>query len=222
MKKKTAVLFGATGLTGSHVLQQLIKDERYNRIKIFARSDLPVKNDKAKIIKTSLEDLHKYENEITGHEVFCCLGTTIKKAGTRDNFKKVDLEFPAKIAEIASRNEIPGFLMISSIGADIQSSNFYLKTKGEAEKAVQEFSFKKVVILRPSMLMGKRNEFRFAEEVGKVIIRPFIFLMRGRLRKYRPVDAERVATAMIKLANIDTDKNIFESHEIVNLTLTEQ
>lgn len=220
MQKKTAILFGATGLTGSHVLQNLLKDERYEIIKVFTRSELGDRSDKIEIIKTSLEELDKHKDRINGHDVFCCLGTTIKKAGSRDNFRKVDLEFPAKIAEIASNNKVPNFLMISSIGADADSSSFYLRTKGEAEKAIQQFSFNKVVILRPSMLLGKRGEFRLLEEAGKLIMFPLRFLLRGRLRKYRAIDAQRVARAMVKFANITTNKSVFESHEIELFTRT--
>ncbi len=214
MQNKTAILFGATGLTGAQVLQKLVQDERYEKIIVFTRSVPKIKSSKLEIINTPLEYLDKYENEIRGNDVFCCLGTTIKKAGSKEIFRKVDLEFPAKIAAIAHKNEVPNFLIISSIGANPYSSNFYLRTKGEAEKAIQKYNFKKVVILRPSMLLGKRSEFRFMEEAGKLIMFPLRFLLRGKLKKYRAIDSERVAKAMVKFANITTSKSIFESHEI--------
>ncbi len=214
MHKKTAILFGATGLTGSLLLTKLIQDERYETIKVFTRSVPDARSDKLQIINIDLEDLEKYSDEISGNDLFCCLGTTIKKAGTKDNFRKVDLEWPALIASIAHKNGVPNFLMISSIGADPGSSNFYLRTKGEAEKAVQQYDFKKTVILRPSMLLGKRKEFRLLEELGKIIMKPVKLILRGKLKKYRPIDAERVAKAMIKFANTTTSKYVFESHEI--------
>ena len=214
MQKKTAIIFGATGLTGSLVLKKLIRDERYEKIKVFTRSEPEIKSDKMEVIKTDLENLEKYSDEIAGDDVFCCLGTTIKKAGSKENFKKVDLDWPALIAKIASKNKVPNFLMISSIGADPKSANFYLRTKGEAENAVRQHDFYKVVILRPSMLLGKRSEFRFFEELGKLVMVPLKFLFIGKLRKYRPINSERVASAMIKFANITTSKYVFESHEI--------
>ncbi len=214
MQKKTAVLFGATGLTGNLVLGILAKDERYEKIRVFTRSELTVNSDKIEVIVTDLENLDSLADNIKGHDLFCCLGTTIKKAGSKENFRKVDFEFPVKIAEIASKNEVPNFILISSIGADPQSSNFYLKTKGEAEEAIQKSGFKKLVILRPSMLLGKRKEFRLLEEAGKLVMLPLKFILKGRLRKYRAIDAERVAKAMVKFANITTSKKIFESHEI--------
>ncbi len=214
MQKKTAVLFGATGLTGNLVLGILAKDERYEKIRVFTRAELSVNSDKIEVIVTDLENLDSLADNIKGHDLFCCLGTTIKKAGSKENFRKVDFEFPVKIAEIASKNEVPNFILISSIGADPQSSNFYLKTKGEAEEAIQKSGFKKLVILRPSMLLGKRKEFRLLEEAGKLVMLPLKFILKGRLRKYRAIDAERVAKAMVKFANITTSKKIFESHEI--------
>lgn len=214
MPGKTAILFGATGLTGSIVLQNLVQDERYENIKVFSRSQLTVKNDKIKLFQTNLEDIEQFSGDITGDDLFCCLGTTIKKAGSKDNFRKVDLYFPVKIAEIASRNNVSNFLMISSIGADPDSSGFYLRTKGEAEQAVRGYSFNKIVILRPSMLLGKRNEFRLLEEAGKLIMLPMKYILTGKLRKYRAIDANRVAKAMIKFANVTTSKSVFESHEI--------
>ncbi len=214
MQKKTAVLFGATGLTGNLVLGILAKDERYEKIRVFTRAELSVNSDKIEVIVTDLENLDSLADNIKGHDLFCCLGTTIKKAGSKENFRKVDLEFPVKIAEIASKNKVPNFILISSIGADPQSSNFYLKTKGEAEEAIQKSGFKKLVILRPSMLLGKRKEFRLLEEAGKLVMLPLKFILKGRLRKYRAIDAERVAKAMVKFANITTSKKIFESHEI--------
>ncbi|MFO7924119.1 MAG: NAD(P)H-binding protein [Bacteroidales bacterium] len=220
MNKKTAILFGATGLTGAHVLQKLVRNERYEKVIVFTRSEPDLKNDKIEIINTDLEKIGDYANKISGDDVFCCLGTTIKKAGSKENFRKVDFEFPVNIARIASNNNVPNFLIISSVGADPKSSNFYLRTKGETEKAVQEFSFKKVVILRPSMLLGKRKEFRFLEEAGRLIMIPVGFLLRGRLKKYRAIESERVAEAMVKFANITTSKKIFESHEIELFTKT--
>ncbi len=214
MHKKTAVIFGATGLTGSLVLKKLIRDERYEKIRVFTRSEPEIKSDKMEVIKTDLENLEQYSDDISGDDVFCCLGTTIKKAGSRDNFKKVDLDWPALIAEIASKNKVPNFLMVSSIGADSKSANFYLRTKGEAENAVRRNDFHKVVLLRPSMLLGKRSEFRFFEELGKLVMIPLKFLLIGNLKKYRPINSERVASAMIEFANITTTKYVFESNEI--------
>ena len=214
MQKKTALLFGATGLTGSHLLNRLAEDQRYNKVRVFTRSDLKHESAGVEIIKTRLENIENFSSAIRGDDLFCCLGTTIKKAGTRENFKKVDFGFPVKIAEIASRNKVPAFLVVSSVGAGPGSSGFYLRTKGEMEKAVSSFKFRKLVIMRPSMLLGKREEFRFMEEAGKVFMKMAGFLLRGKLRKYRAIKADTVAAAMVNLANTETAKTIYESDEI--------
>ena len=214
MQNKIAILFGATGLTGNHVLNKLVKDNRYDKIKVFTRSEPEIRSDKIEIIKTPLEKLDKHADQIAGHDIFCCLGTTIKKAGSREKFRMVDYQFPVTIAEIASKNKIPAYLLISSIGADPGSSNFYLRTKGEVEKAIQQFKFERIIILRPSMLLGKRDEFRFMEEAGKLIMSPLRFVLKGKFKKYRAIHAKTVAKAMVNLANTHFVKSIFESDEI--------
>jgi uncharacterized protein YbjT (DUF2867 family) len=214
MQKKTALLFGATGLTGSLLLNRLTGDQRYDKIKVFTRSDLDCKSDRVEVITTRLEDIEKFSAKVTGDHLFCCLGTTIKKAGSRGNFRRVDLEFPVRIAEIASKNRVPSFLVVSSIGADPDSPGFYLRTKGEMERAVSGYEFTSLVILRPSMLLGERKEFRFLEEAGKVFMKIAGFMFRGKLRKYRAIEADTVAAAMVKLANSQTGKVIMESDEI--------
>jgi uncharacterized protein YbjT (DUF2867 family) len=214
MKKKTAILFGATGLIGGHVLKMLQLDDRYSKIVVFTRSDPETKYDKAEYIKTGLDDLDIYEDKLKGDEVFCCLGTTMKKAGSKEQFRKVDFGYPKKIAEIAEKNKIPGFLVISSIGADAESSNFYLRTKGELEKYLFSLNFRYLVVLRPSLLLGKRSESRLMEDAGKAaasILRPFFL---GSLKKYRAIEAEHVAKAMLKFANNIAGRKIFESHQI--------
>ncbi len=214
MHNKTAILFGATGLTGNHVLHKLVEDNRYGKIKVLTRSEPEIRSDKIEVIKTPLEKLHEHADKIDGDEIFCCLGTTIKKAGSKDKFRMVDYQFPVTIAKTASKNKVPGFILVSSIGADPESSNFYLRTKGEVEHAVQQLKFEKTIILRPSMLLGKRDEFRFMEEAGKLIMSPLRFVLRGKLKKYRAIHARTVAKAMVNLANTPFIKTIFESDEI--------
>jgi uncharacterized protein YbjT (DUF2867 family) len=214
MKKKTAILFGATGLIGGHVLKILQQDDRYSQIIVFTRSDPETKYDKAEYIITGLDDLDIYEDKLNGDEVFCCLGTTMKKAGSKEQFRKVDLGYPQKIAEIAEKNKIPGFLVISSIGADAESSNFYLRTKGEMEKALFSLNFRSLVVLRPSLLLGKRSESRFMEDAGKAAASLLGSFFLGSLKKYRAIEAEHVAKAMVKFANTISGRKIFESHQI--------
>jgi len=221
--KRTTVVFGATGLTGSNLTEELARSEAYDKILIFTRrksnagAETAVQSassSKIREIEFDITNIEAVKDEIKGEDLFCCLGTTIKKAGSQEAFKKVDLEAPAKIASIAAANGVKQFIVISSIGADPGSRNFYLKTKGQMEQAVQKEHFQAVAILRPSMITGKRKEFRLAEEAGKIMFKPLEKLLVGRLRKYRSIKAKTIAEAMVKIALTPQDKIVFESHEI--------
>jgi len=215
MSKKTALLFGATGLTGSYLLHLLQNDNSYEKIKIFVRRKTVFpSNEKLEIQVVELSSPETFSQYLNGDDLFCCLGTTIAVAGSKEVFRKVDFDLPVKIAEAASKNNVSCFVVVSSLGADPKSSNFYLKTKGEMEEAIQKFSFAKTAILRPSMLLGDRKEFRLAELVGKGLMRVLGFVFIGSLKKYKAIQAKDVAKAMIVIANQDLGKIIFESDEI--------
>lgn len=161
---------------------------------------------------THLENL-KIQTPID--DVFCCIGTTIKKAGSKESFKKVDLELPVAIAKLAADRKAEKLLVVSSIGAKAGSGNFYLRTKGEMEKEVLKIEGPLKTIIRPSMLLGERNEKRSAESFGQVLMKPLKLLMIGKLRKYKPIPAADVACAMIAIANSQpTAQVIFESHDL--------
>jgi uncharacterized protein YbjT (DUF2867 family) len=214
MAGKTALVFGATGLVGGELLKRLVQDPVYTKVKIFVRRNPKIKDDKLEVYIIDLDHPELFENNIYGDVLFCCLGTTIKTAGSKERFRKVDFESPARLAGIANRNGVPDFLVISSIGANGKSSNFYLKTKGEMELAVGKHKFQKLAILRPSLLIGTREEFRAGELTGKVImklIKPFLF---GPLKRYKPVKGSSVATAMIKIAAGKNGFKVYESEEI--------
>ena len=215
-QNKIALLFGATGLVGSHLQQLLENDARYSEVKIFTRRKTGEQAGKIKECVIDFEHLEKYEQDISGDDLFCCLGTTIKKAKTKSAFRKVDLEYPREIAAIASKNKVHSFSIISSLGADAGSSNFYLKTKGEMEGAVRQNHFERLSIVRPSILLGARDEFRLGETIGKgfmKIIAPVLKLVKP-FRKYAPIHARTVAAAMIELANQKEGKMIYESDEV--------
>ena len=218
MNSKTALVFGSTGLTGSYLLNCLLTDSRYEKVKVFVRrkTDLPI-SEKLEVTIVELASPEKYSSLLYGEDLFCCLGTTIATAGSKEAFRKIDFDLPVKIAEEASKNNIFSFLIISSLGADTKSSNFYYKTKGETEEAIQKFSFRKISILRPSMLLGGRKEFRLGEIIGKELMRALSFVFVGSLKKYKAIHAQNVAKAMVEIANNDFGKTIFESDEIRNI-----
>lgn len=215
---KTALLFGATGLTGRYVYQYLLRKEQYTTIRVFTRSPFLVDEPKVENILVDFEKLSLYENQFAGDVIFYCLGTTRRKAGSKENFRKVDYEYVAKIAEIAERVGVKKFLVISSLGADAKSKNYYLHVKGEMENFLINSTIPQVVILRPSLLLGRREEFRLGEELVKQIYSFLKFLFIGPLKRYRGIHAKTVARAMVRLADIDTiGRQIIPSDQIAVL-----
>lgn len=148
MPKKIALLFGSTGLVGFKVLENLINDDRYEKIVVFLRKSLPLKNDKINLILSDFSSIDEIKHMITGSDLFCCLGTTLKKAGSLKNFKKTDFELVVNIAKAAHENGVPNFLVISSVGAKSASKNYYLRTKGQMEEEILKIPFRKQVIIR--------------------------------------------------------------------------
>ncbi len=220
MENRTALVFGATGLVGGYLLEELVNIDVYQKITVFSRREPLVKNEKIKVILNNLENLEEISELITGHDLFCCLGTTIKKAGSQEAFKKVDLLLPSKLAEIGSRNHVHNFVVISSIGAKENTRNFYLQVKGLMEQEVMKYSFEHIVIVRPSLLLGDRQEYRFGESAGKTIMPLINLFLNGRLRKYRPIHGRNVAKAMISLALFPRKQIIYESDELNDLLNT--
>jgi uncharacterized protein YbjT (DUF2867 family) len=219
MKNRTALVFGATGLVGSLVAEELVKLETYNKIVLFSRREIRLYHDKLHLVQDTLESLNNITGKIKGDDLFCCLGTTMKKAGSRDVFKKANLELPSGIAEQASKNGVKNFIVVSSIGAGPSSKkNFYLRVKGEMEEAVLKYPFEHAAIVRPSLLIGPRKEFRLGETVAKVITPVVDPLLRGKLKKYRSIHARDVAKAMISLALFPRKKVIFESDELKEIS----
>ena len=214
---KTAIIVGSTGLVGSHLLERLIEDDRYCRIVLLSRKQHELESSKVETIITDFSNEEVLLSSIKGDEVFCCLGTTIAKAGSKANFRKIDLELPLTIAEIAVRNGVAAYYLVSSLGASTSTMNFYLKTKGQLEKALSDLNIGRLAIFRPSLLLGKRSEVRIGESVGGAIfplLNPFLL---GPLKKYRPIQADTVAAAMVEIANRDRIQTIYESDEIEHL-----
>ena len=201
---KTALVIGATGLVGSHLVEQLAKDDLYSKIIILSRRKLQYLNPKkeVRIIDFDRPD----ESLIKGDHVFCAIGTTIKKAGSKENQYRIDCEYPAKLAEIAKKNGAEKFILVSSIGANAKSGNFYLQTKGDLEEKLKQLHYTSLIILRPSFILGNRKEFRLGEKVGIVLFNILKPLMIGGLKRYRGVQASAIASRMINKAKIQTSQ----------------
>jgi len=214
---KTALLFGSTGLVGGHVLNYLIQNPNYSKIKLFVRSFTGINNPKIEIINTDFNNLNKYAEDIKGDECFFCIGTTKKKSPNKNEYQKIELDIPKKIAQIAKSNSVKSFFFVSSGYANPKSSSEYLKLKGLVEEEIKNLNFDKIGIMRPSFLLGERQEERFGEKFGIIIFKLLTPILIGPFRKMRPIQSEIVARAMIKLANENIDQSVFESNEISNL-----
>ncbi len=213
---KTALLLGATGLVGSQCLKYLLSDESYSSVKIITRRSLNSSNKKLIQYISGFDQLEKLREAFICVDVFCCLGTTIKKAGSKENFKKVDFWYSYHAAQLALKNGAKQFLLVSSIGADRDSRNFYLRVKGEVEEAISKLEYFSITIFQPSLLIGKREEFRVGEKVGEVLAKVFSPFWVGGLKKYKPVEADEVAKVMVLSANENyIGKKIIESDEII-------
>ena len=215
---KTALVFGSSGLIGGHLLDQLMKNDNYNKIKLFVRSEIIINEPKIEIIKTDFNDLDNHKENMKGDDCFFCIGTTKQNSPDKNEYQKVELEIPKKIAEIAKANLVNSFIFISSIYANPKSSGDYVKFKGLVEEELKKLNFSNLGILRPSFLIGDRKENRAGEKIGILIFRLLSPLLLGPIKKMRPINSEKVAKAMIKIANENLEKTIFESDEIVELT----
>ena len=215
---KTALLFGSSGLVGGHLLNELIQNDNYNKIKLFVRSVPETSNPKIEIIKTDFNNLKNHKEDIKGDDCFFCIGTTKQNSPDKNEYQKVELDIPKKIAQIARNNSVISFIFISSIYANPKSSGDYVKFKGLVEEELKKLNFSNLGILRPSFLMGDRKENRVGEKIGILTFRLLSPLLLGPLKKMKPINSEKVAKAMIKIANENLGKTIFESDEIVEIT----
>ena len=214
---KTALVFGSSGLIGGHLLNQLIKDDNYNKIKIFVRSEPEINHFKVEIIKTDFSNLENYKEEIKGNDCFFCIGTTKQNSPNKDEYRRVELDIPKEIAQIAKSNLVNSFIFVSALYANPKSSGNYVRFKGLVEEELKRLNFPKLALMRPSFLMGDRKEKRVGEKIGIFVFKLLSPLLLGPLKKMRPIHSETVAKAMIRAANENLEKNIFESNEIAEL-----
>lgn len=218
MTSRTALLLGGSGLVGGFCLQALLNDPLYGSVISLARRKLEIAPHPKLVEKIQpFETLASVELPPID-DVFCALGTTIRKAGSQEAFRRIDYQFLLIAADHALRFGAKTFVLISSVGADAKSKNFYLRTKGELEEALRKLSFSSLHILRPSLLLGKRNESRPGESFATGAARVLQFLCLGPLRKYHPISAEKVGQAMVRAARIERrGTGIYEYSEIVSL-----
>jgi len=212
---KTALLFGSSGLVGGHLLNQLIKDINYSKIKLFVRSVPEISDPKVEIIKTDFSNLQNHKEDIKGDDCFVCIGTTKKNAPDKGEYKRVELDIPKEIAKIAKSNLVNSFIFVSALYANPKSSGDYVRFKGLVEEELKELNFPKLGIMRPSFLIGNRKEKRVSEIIGIFVFKLLSPLLLGPLKKMKPIHSETVARAMMAVIQNDIQQTIFESNEIV-------
>ena len=214
---KTALIFGSSGLIGNELLELILKDNNYIKIKLFVRSDLTDVNSKIEIIKTDFNNIENHKDKIVGDDCFFCIGTTRKNTPDKNEYIKIEYNLPIEVAKIAKSNSINNFIYISSLGANPNAASLYLKNKGQTEQELIKLNFMNLSILRPSILLGNRKENRVGEKIGIFAMKTLSPLFLGNMKKYKPIKVEYVSKAMLQVAQKDYQKNIFESDEIVKI-----
>lgn len=205
-------------MVGEECLKQLLASPEYSSIVALTRKSLPVKHPKVHNLVVDFEYLDRYVSQIKADHIYCALGTTISKAGSQEAFRKVDYEYPLKVAEMAQWEGTQKFILVSSIGADPNSSVFYSRVKGELEEALKKLKFKSLIIFRPSILLGDRKERRTGEEIGRFVAEKLPFIFSGPLKKYRGTPADLLAAQMVKMGVKDAKGiRIIENNEIFDL-----
>lgn len=203
-KTRNALIAGASGLVGGHCLKLLLESDRYSQVISVGRRELPLIHPKLDQQIINFDKMESFASELVADDIYCCLGTTIKKAGSKDAFYKVDYTYVAELARITAAKGATQFLVVSAMGADAGSLIFYNKVKGEMEQFVTQQDFEAVHIFQPSLLLGEREEERTGEEIATKIMKPLSSLMIGPLKKYRPIKGETVAKAMIYAASLNS------------------
>ncbi len=211
---KTAIVLGATGLTGGYLLQMLLKDERYIKIRLFSRSSIGFSHPKLEEHIVDLLTLESHKADFLADELFCCIGTTKAKTPDTEMYKKIDFGIPVSAAKIGRENGIETFLVISAMGANSKSGVSYNRIKGEMEEAVLNCGIPNTFILQPSLIGGNREEKRIGEWLAKQFMKVLNLVLVGPLEKYRSIEPEVIAGTMVWLANNNYGNDRVQSHEI--------
>jgi uncharacterized protein YbjT (DUF2867 family) len=214
-----ALVFGATGLVGRALVEELLQQEDFHQVRTFGRRTLPLQHPKLEQLTVDFTTPESFRDAIQGTTLFLALGTTIAKAGSQENFYQVDYTFTMQAAEMAIANGVSQVLLVSSVGADPKSSIFYSRVKGQIEQALRELPFATIHIFQPSILLGQRSESRPLEAVGQTISKALNPIFGSWMGRYQPVAGETVARAMVQCA-LQYKKGIFvhPSHQIHKLS----
>jgi len=220
MNELTAVVLGATGLTGNLVLEELLKDENFVIVRVLTRRKINRSHPKLQQEIVNFNDMDDYTQKFgEGDVIFSCIGTTQKNVkGDKVLYENIDFDIPVNAAKIGISKNYKKFLIVSAIGANENASNFYLKLKGKTEKALKEIPFVSLSIFQPSLINGKRNENRTGEAIAQTVMDLLSFLLLGPLEKYRAIGANNIAKAMVNESKQKkTGVNYYRYNEIMDL-----
>ena len=213
MEVLTAVVLGATGLVGEQLVQQLLNDPAFSKVRILVRRQVKLSHPKLEVQVVDFNNLRQFREKLShGDSIFCCIGTTQKKVkGDKSLYHQIDVDIPVNAAKMGKVAGFSQYLLVSSVGANAHSKNFYLRFKGEVEREIADLNFITFHVFRPSMLLGKRREFRLSETIGKGVMQGLSGLFFGDFKKYRGIHARHVAEAMVAAAKSD-GKGMFVHH----------
>lgn len=222
-KLRSALIVGATGLVGSHLVKLLCDNPSYVSVTALVRNELPFEHKKLTVRQVNFDHLSEVDIQFVD-DVFCCLGTTRKKAGSRDEFEKVDVVYPLTVAQLAKRAGAHHFVVISAMGASEKSFAYYNRVKGKLEQQLEALDFPRLSIVRPSLLVGKREEFRMGEKSGEAVLKVANPLLIGPLKRYRSIEASQVAIAMLAIALQPTAApiSVYLSNELAEMQLPQE
>lgn len=213
-----ALVFGATGLIGKQLVRLLVESADYKEVILFTRKPIESTTPKVKVVTFDFANWEGVEQYFTPNaQVFCCIGSTKAKTPDLTEYRNIDFGIPVKLAEFAARGSCRGILIVSALGANDSSFNFYQKIKGEMEKEVQAKGVRETYFFRPALLLGERLEIRRGEDIGKMLNSVFSPLLFGPMKKYKGIEAEAVAKAMLKVAQKGYAKTVIESDKILEI-----
>jgi uncharacterized protein YbjT (DUF2867 family) len=221
MQTQTALVLGATGLIGTTLVKLLLEDESFEKVKVLVRRQFDMQHQKLIVESVDFDNANNFKEKIgKGDVIFCCIGTTLTNMnGDKVAYRKVDYDIAVNAAKFGLAAGYKKYLLVSSVGAKTSAANFYLHLKGEIEEAITALPFKRIDIFQPSILLGKRKEFRLGELIGKGVMQTVSFLFFGASEKYKAVTAVNVAKAMVAASKkMEEEITTHQYPEIIQLS----